>query len=218
MPKGLHGDGADVIPGKIPTPADDVTHAAAVAAVRDAVPTLNGFLDKMLTLNTALVGGGLAFWKGDVLPFWWGVGVLTAALLSLCAALYGLMPTKGFVDPYAVGGTAAYRVFEARVLRKKERTAYAAAALLAAALLIGVAGLARQGPPKSKTGSVGGDAPAKPEPPRPNATPGVADPTQPAAPPTPLPPPAMPIEPPFLVPPDIRFAPVPLPKSPPTKL
>lgn len=139
-----------------PLTADEAaTYANAVKAREQSIPALNDFLQRLLTLNSALIGGGFVVAKGDVLPFWCGVAVLAVLVLSLCATVFGLLPVRGHVAAHAVNGLDAYKTWETGVMEVKRRAVVGAVALLAIAFAVGVAGLAVKGPTPTEAKSTG---------------------------------------------------------------
>jgi hypothetical protein len=144
LPEAVHGH-CEVLTTRPTTPEEDDLYDAARRTVEQSVPTLNEFLGRVLTLDAALIGGGFVVAKGDVLPYWWGVAVLTSLFASLLAALYGLSPTRGMVAPYALGGLELYRAFQQRVSEKKRRAARCAAVALAVAFGVGLLGMIAKG-------------------------------------------------------------------------
>ncbi len=62
--------------------------------LKGSVPAINDALGKMLTLTSALIGGGFVALKGDIIPFNWGVAAVSCLMASLIAALIGLMPVS----------------------------------------------------------------------------------------------------------------------------
>jgi len=131
------------------TVEETAAYERSIKTTDETVSTLNDFLQKLLTLDAALIGGGFIVAKGDVLPYWWGVAVLTILIVSLVAVLYGLMPRQGFVNPNSLGGIAAYRKWEVDIITKKKWSMWIAASVLAVAFAIGVIGMAVKGSPKT---------------------------------------------------------------------
>jgi hypothetical protein len=129
------------------TAQESATLTAAVKTVEQTVPTLNDFLQKLLTLDAALIGGGFVVAKGDVLPYWWGVAVLTVLVVSLAACLIGLLPTRGSVNLYALGGLEAYRRWEIGIIEKKKTAMLVGGCALVLAFAVGVLGMIAKGPP-----------------------------------------------------------------------
>ena len=105
-------------------------------------------------MDVALIGGGFIVAKGDVLPYWWGVVVLSILVASLIAVLCGLMPTKGQARPHALGGLEAYQTWETSIIEMKKRAMLWGAGLLALAFAVGGWwGLPQRGHPSLKNPS-----------------------------------------------------------------
>lgn len=132
----------------MPTAEERALYDRAIKSHEQSIPTLNDYLQKLLVLDTALIGGGFVVAKGDVLPYWCGVTVLTLLVASLAFVLYGLLPTMGFVTVHAAGGASAYRKFEVMVMMKKNRAMIGSSGWLILALIVGVGGLMAKGPPQ----------------------------------------------------------------------
>lgn len=137
-----------VVQGHPPTAEEAALHGDYLKTREQTVPTLNDYLTKLVTLDTALIGGGFLIAKGDVLPYWCGFAVLVALVVSLGCAIYGLSPTMDFPKFYAVGGLDRYRNYLARVILKKNRAMVFASGCLVLAFLIGLGGLAARGKPE----------------------------------------------------------------------
>jgi hypothetical protein len=133
------------------TAAEEAAYNAAIKSAEQSVPTLNDYLQRLLTLDSVLIGGGFVVAKGDVLPHAFGVVVLITLLASLGMTLYGLMPTRGRVDVHGLNGLAAYQRFDRRAAEKKAFAAQWASFLLGLALAFGVIGLVAKGPTPQPT-------------------------------------------------------------------
>lgn len=143
----LHAAGPVVAVCRKPTAEEQAAYESAVKAREQTIPVLNDYLQRLLTLDTALVGGGFLVAKGDVLPYWCGVAVLALLVSSLACAAYGLLPVMGFVRLHAPGGLHAYQKWEDGVILKKNQAMVFGSAILVAALVVGVGGLVAKGKP-----------------------------------------------------------------------
>lgn len=133
---------------RLPTAEEAANYSNALKAREQTIPTLNDYLQKLLTLDVALIGGGFVVAKGDVLSYWWGVAVLVILIVSLVATLVGLLPTRGRIKPHAVGGVEAYQSWETGIIEMKNRALRLGASLIVLAFAVGVGGLVAKGPPK----------------------------------------------------------------------
>lgn len=100
------------------------------------VPVMNDFLGKLLTLNTALIGGGIALFNSK--PAFASpttIGFIFGCLFfSLLAALFGLMPLPWTYD----NSTESLKSIEQDVLFKKSASIYASVIFFTSAILIGI--------------------------------------------------------------------------------
>jgi hypothetical protein len=85
----------------VPLPAyQQVLYERHQDDVKGTIPALNDFLQRMLTIDAAFIGGAfVAAAKGDVVPGWAAVITLTFLVLSLAGAVYGLCPRPAVIDP-----------------------------------------------------------------------------------------------------------------------
>jgi hypothetical protein len=78
--------------GRLPTAEEDYYLEMGREHAKKSIATLNDFLQRMLALNTALVGGSLVLLKPEVAPAWSRWGAVALFVLSLGASLWGAMP------------------------------------------------------------------------------------------------------------------------------
>jgi hypothetical protein len=133
---------------RLATPDEKAAYADAIKTREQTVPTLNDYLQRLVTLDAALIGGGFFVAKGDVLPYWYAVAVLVALVASLVVALCGLMPTIGFFHVHKIDGLDAYRKWETGIVLKKNQAMFFGSLLLVSAFIVGVVGLVAKGAPK----------------------------------------------------------------------
>lgn len=113
------------------TPKDDFFLEWGREQIKGTPPALNASLQHIITIDVALVGGGLAAAGSDTLPGWWGVGAVALVFLSLAVSLWGVYP---------VGRRVRWRVpadierFAVETIRRKQRSMFASFVLLVAAL------------------------------------------------------------------------------------
>lgn len=127
-----------MVAGEPLTPHEEAVWRAGQDAVRNTVPALNDLLGRLVTLDAALLGGGLVVARGDVLPLWAAVPVLAALLASLFAALAGLWPRRALLD---LGDLDRLRQFEADAVTRKADALTVAGLALAGAAAAAVAGV-----------------------------------------------------------------------------
>ena len=101
------------------------------------VASLTDMLSKMVTLNTAMIGGGVVVIRGDTLPVWSGVFCLIFLLASLLAAMSGLWPKSKAVD---MGDMDSVRTYAKDLESNKANTLLASGLALSAAALVAVVG------------------------------------------------------------------------------
>lgn len=87
--------------------------------IKKSVPRLDDYLSKLLTLVTALIGGGLVLGKGDVVPFGWSFAAIVALFASLLFILYGLHPTQVILSYPTLEGADAQREGRLAAIKKK---------------------------------------------------------------------------------------------------
>lgn len=99
---------------------------------------MNDFLGKLVTLATAMIGGGIALLiaKDRSLPGQFVYWFFLALFACLLASLYGLMPNSHVYDNTVVD----LRRLEHDVLAKKQRSVYAGCGLFVVAIMIGIVG------------------------------------------------------------------------------
>ena len=61
-------------------------------STEQTIPVLNDFLQKLATLDSAMIGGGLLIAKGDILPIQFGIFALLILTASLLCAIIGWKP------------------------------------------------------------------------------------------------------------------------------
>lgn len=121
---------------------------SVLKAYEQTLPTLNDFLQKILTLKVALIGGGFAIAKGDILPYWWGVATLGILMLGLTSTLYGLIPGKGvYISPNDGDSDKQLKAYDRKLTDRKGIAIKGALFFLIIALLVGIGGLVRKGAP-----------------------------------------------------------------------
>ena len=130
---------------RVPTADELATHALATTTGEQTVPLANDFLQKMVTLLAALVGGGFIIAKGDTLPLWSGSLALTILLTSLGFAIHGLRPMRIDMDIREFGGLDRFNRFKLEVVGKKEFAIRWTTRFLFLGFLIGILGFICKG-------------------------------------------------------------------------
>lgn len=125
--------------------ANTATYNLALKTSEQTVPTSNDFLQKMVALDAALIGGGFVVAKGDTLPLWAGGLALTSLLASLAFAVHGLRPMRIDMDIHEFGGLDRFNEFRVQVVGKKEYAIRWASRLLLVGFLFGVLGFLAKG-------------------------------------------------------------------------
>jgi hypothetical protein len=136
------GSDTGVIQGEPLTARERAIWEAGREAAKNTVPTLNDMLGKLVTLDTALIGGGLVVAKGETLPFWVAVAVLVLLLVSLGAALSGLWPRRAVLN---LGDLEQIEAFDREVIHRKTDALTCAGIAFAAAVTLAVLGLIGRG-------------------------------------------------------------------------
>lgn len=89
----VRGNGdREVTKAQFPTVYETLLWERSKKLFEQSIPTLNEMLGRLVTLNTALIGGGLVLAKGDNVPLPFAVPALFLFLFSLAYALWGLWP------------------------------------------------------------------------------------------------------------------------------
>ena len=102
-----------------------------------SLATLNDFLGRLLTLNVALIGGGFAAAKGDVIPMWSAIPVVICLMTSLLICIAGIMPRRRAID-FSDHQDVAQQFREA--VNWKNRTQLVSVCVFAVAMLMAVTG------------------------------------------------------------------------------
>ena len=99
--------------------ANAATYDLALKTNDQTVPLSNDFLQKMVALDAALIGGGFVVAKGDTMPVLAGGLALACLLASLGFAVHGLRPMTIDMDIHELGGLGRFKEFRAGVVAKK---------------------------------------------------------------------------------------------------
>jgi hypothetical protein len=113
-------------------------------SLKQSVPALNDVLGKLITLNSALIGGGFVGAKGEVLPFGWTVAAIGFLIVSLVASLWGIYPRGWDVN---LNNPNEIRAAEYGAIRRKSYCLATAFGALVVAFLLVFAGVIAKGPP-----------------------------------------------------------------------
>lgn len=125
--------------------ANTATYNLALKTSEQTVPLANDFLQKMVALDAALIGGGFVIADSDTMPLWAGGLAMSSLLVSLGYAVHGLRPMRQDMDIHAFGGLDTFNTFRLRVVSKKEHAIRWASRLLFAGFCIGVLGFVING-------------------------------------------------------------------------
>ena len=123
--------------GTIASPEEVRLHELGEATRKGNVPLLNDFLGRIVTLDTALIGGGFAAAKLDALPIWSCLTLVVLLLASLLIGMDGLRPRGHKID------TSLYleiERIERITLARKNSELKISASLFVAAILVAVLG------------------------------------------------------------------------------
>lgn len=105
----------------------------------------NEFLSRLLTIDTAMLGGGLVLAKGDVLSHSWTVATMVLLFASLGLTLYGLAPNEFKMGSTILDSKLNYmNAREAAGIKKTWCTKWSAICFVTA-MLVGVLGVAFKG-------------------------------------------------------------------------
>lgn len=119
-------------------------------SLKGTVPALNDTLQRIILLDTALIGGGFVVVKEGVLPHWWAIITLLLLISSLTAALWGIFPrgrSVNLLDPEDIQAN------EYGAINRKTRMLRVSFIALVIALLIAVLSLVGRDAPGTATPS-----------------------------------------------------------------
>ena len=145
MQPSVHGDanGELEVSGVSPAEIDAYNELKSVA--KTTMSAQNEFLGRLLTLDTALLGGGLVLAKGEVLPHWWAVATMFSLFVSLGSCLYGLAPYKFLISDSSLQSYVDYLNTRETISESKQLMTKIAAYAFASALAVGVLGTVAKG-------------------------------------------------------------------------
>lgn len=121
------------------------TYNLALKTSEQTIPLANDFLQKMVTLDAALIGGGFVIAKGDTMPLIAAGLAMMGLLVSLGFAIHGLRPMLIDVDIREFGALDRFNNFRVKVMDKKEYAIRWASRSLFTAFVIGVLGFVAKG-------------------------------------------------------------------------
>lgn len=109
-------------------------------SLKQTTPYLNDFLQKLVTLETALIGGGLL--RNDLMPTPFAIGFLLIAILSLGLALLGLFPQgSSHSGQVEITDAAAVERFEFATIFRKKRWLAMSCVFLVGSVALAAAGV-----------------------------------------------------------------------------
>ena len=111
---------------------------------------MNEFLQKIVALDSIIVGGGFILAKGDVLPYPWTIITLSVFVLSLAAAFAGLFPVAITYDEDTAQGVRDYKTAAVWVGKFKGWCMWGAVGLMLTGFVVGMGGLIAKGDPKAE--------------------------------------------------------------------
>lgn len=100
----------EIIEGEAADPVDVLYVEMAQETYKRNIPFLNDVLQKLITINASLFGGGIYFLQGDVIPAWSRSLALIFFLIATGVALYGMLPYSGTVNPFVPDEIKKYKV------------------------------------------------------------------------------------------------------------
>ena len=133
----------EIVEGRPFTREEQATWDAGQESLKRTVPNLNDALGRLITLNTALIGGGMIVAKGEVIPFEFGVVVLALFFASLLVAMSGLWPRKRLLRMDYLHEVERFRN---EVLARKDTCMKVAGILFIIAIAASLTGLVVKGP------------------------------------------------------------------------
>jgi hypothetical protein len=113
-----------------------------------AIPNMNDFLQKVVALDTAIIGGAFLIAKGDVLPYPWTVFSLSLFVLSMGVAFAGLFPRPGEFDEDTAEGIRQYKRYDIEIGKIKGWCMIVAVGLVMLGFVVGTVGLLIKGKPE----------------------------------------------------------------------
>lgn len=128
------------------TREDHEIRESGFKANENTIAALDKYLEHLVTITSALIGGVFVFGKDGILPYWFAVGMLTTAVASLGWALHGLRPTKGReFRPQEINAYDRYKNWVGQIAVKKAFAVQVASWGLVVAFAIGVSGMILKG-------------------------------------------------------------------------
>lgn len=138
----LQNDGnvQGVIEAELCTNTEDIRlFALGQDIIKNSIPLLNDILSKMLTLNTAMIGGGIAAAKADVMSPQVLLPSIATFLVALVLTLAGMLPWTMSVD---MSRTEIIAELERSTRKRKLWCLYLSAGLFILGMLMAVVGTA----------------------------------------------------------------------------
>lgn len=120
------------------TSEEKVILKVAEDSIKETIPTLQEMLGRFITLDTALIGGGFALVKSEVIAREIAVTSVLFFLASLAFALWGVWPVK-WTFRFAV--LHEVKKFDADIKSRKTIAVSGSGVLLILGLIIAVIGL-----------------------------------------------------------------------------
>ncbi len=133
---------SEVITAGVLTPKEQAAAEYWQKAAANTVPLLSEALGRLVTLNTAFIGGGLVVARAEVLPFWAAAVVLLLQFASLMCAGYGLWPRTAVLDDNRLSVILAFRQ---RAIDNRAGPLAWSAGLFVLSLVVAFAGVVSKG-------------------------------------------------------------------------
>ena len=120
------------------TAEEEILYASAKDAIKGSVGVLNEMLGRFITLNTALIGGGFALAKGDVIGRTYAIAAVLLFTSSLAFSLVGVWPRAWKFDLVAI---EEIKSVEYGTREWKSQMMIGAGILFFAGFIVGIIGL-----------------------------------------------------------------------------
>jgi hypothetical protein len=128
----------DIIEGTEPTEEEKFYMLWGLESLKNNISILNKILRQLVTLDTALLGGSIAFLNDDIINYSFKIWVVFLFFLSLIIAFIGNLPYESRVD---LRKPQRIKEHKEKTFKHKRRYLWGSAIVLALGLGIAFAGM-----------------------------------------------------------------------------